>query len=191
MGWLGVDWDAVTAIGQMIGALGVIISLIYLALQVRADARARRSATVHQLTQAFSDSLNAIANNADLARLIFKALTSDKALVGAELLQFETLLAGVFRLYEDSFFQYEARHLDARIWRGFSRRLGLILTYPATRTWWAGTKDDYSPEFQALIAAKLAAAGLKADRPAEASTYLGYRSAKDGRPSGSLETTGP
>jgi hypothetical protein len=39
-----MNWEAVSAIGQIVGAVGVIISVIYLALQVRSNARQTRLA---------------------------------------------------------------------------------------------------------------------------------------------------
>ena len=34
-----MDWDAVAAIGEAVGALAVVVSVIYLALQVRNNTR--------------------------------------------------------------------------------------------------------------------------------------------------------
>ena len=34
-----MDWDAVAAIGEAVGALAVVVSVIYLALQVRKNTR--------------------------------------------------------------------------------------------------------------------------------------------------------
>jgi flagellar biogenesis protein FliO len=37
-----VNWEAISAIGQLVGALAVVISLIYLAREVRSNARDKR-----------------------------------------------------------------------------------------------------------------------------------------------------
>ena len=37
-----MNWDAIGAIGEMIGAAAVVASLLYLALQTRANAREKR-----------------------------------------------------------------------------------------------------------------------------------------------------
>jgi len=34
-----VNWEAISAIGQIVGALAVVISLIYLATEIRSNAR--------------------------------------------------------------------------------------------------------------------------------------------------------
>ena len=41
-----VNWEAINAIGQLVGALAVVISLIYLANQVRSNARETRLAAM-------------------------------------------------------------------------------------------------------------------------------------------------
>lgn len=34
-----MNWDAIGAIGEVVGALAVVISLVYLALQIRQNSR--------------------------------------------------------------------------------------------------------------------------------------------------------
>ena len=34
-----INWEAVSAVGQIIGAIAVVISVVYLAVQVRSNAR--------------------------------------------------------------------------------------------------------------------------------------------------------
>jgi hypothetical protein len=41
-----VNWEAISAIGQIVGALAVVISLIYLATEVRSSVRATREASM-------------------------------------------------------------------------------------------------------------------------------------------------
>ena len=38
-----MDWNAVSAVGQLIGAVGVVLSLIYFAIQVRLNTNALRA----------------------------------------------------------------------------------------------------------------------------------------------------
>ena len=38
-----MNWEAIGAVGEAVGAAGVIISLLYLAVRIRGDARARRA----------------------------------------------------------------------------------------------------------------------------------------------------
>jgi len=47
-----VNWAAISAIGQIVGALAVVISLIYLAREIRSNARAARRASVDTMNVA-------------------------------------------------------------------------------------------------------------------------------------------
>ncbi len=49
-----MDWDALSAIAALIGGAGVVATLIYLAIEIRQNTRAVRSASY----QSFTDSIN-------------------------------------------------------------------------------------------------------------------------------------
>jgi hypothetical protein len=46
-----VNWEAISAIGQIVGAFAVVISLIYLAGEIRSNARSARVASERSLVQ--------------------------------------------------------------------------------------------------------------------------------------------
>jgi hypothetical protein len=46
-----VNWEAISAIGQIVGALAVVISLIYLAREIGSNARSARMASVGSLNR--------------------------------------------------------------------------------------------------------------------------------------------
>jgi hypothetical protein len=52
-----VNWEAISAIGQIVGAIAVVISLIYVAREVRSNARETRRAAMRRWTPSFG-SLN-------------------------------------------------------------------------------------------------------------------------------------
>ena len=49
-----MNWEAISAVGQIVGAAGVIISVIYLAQQVRSNARQTRPASMRSMSDAFN-----------------------------------------------------------------------------------------------------------------------------------------
>jgi heme/copper-type cytochrome/quinol oxidase subunit 1 len=50
-----MNWEMLSAIGQVVAAVGVIISLIYLAAQIREQNKERRRAGINILTAQWSD----------------------------------------------------------------------------------------------------------------------------------------
>ena len=58
------------AVGEMIGGIAVIITLIYLTLQIRQNTRAVRLNTGHAVTEEFRGMFELVAGSSDLAELI-------------------------------------------------------------------------------------------------------------------------
>jgi hypothetical protein len=60
-------------LGQIIGALAVVISLIYVALQIRQNTNAIRSATAQTVHEHFAKWYHLVAADAGLPKLLRKA----------------------------------------------------------------------------------------------------------------------
>src|SRR6202008_2926926 len=61
-------------IGQVIGAIAVVVSLIYVALQIRQNTAAVRSATAQSVHEHFAGWYNAFATDASLPEIGVKGL---------------------------------------------------------------------------------------------------------------------
>ena len=59
----------ISAVGQMLGAVGVIISIVYLAAQIRNQNKENQHATMNVLTSHWSDLNRTLVENPDLAAL--------------------------------------------------------------------------------------------------------------------------
>jgi hypothetical protein len=69
-----MNWDAIDAIGQIVGATGVIASLLYLSVQVRVDAKATRAAAVHGQLEAFRGFLHMVAADGELSAIYLRGI---------------------------------------------------------------------------------------------------------------------
>ena len=153
-----MNWNAISAIGEAIGAMGVIASLLYLAVQIRSDAKERRAATVNERSGAFREFLRLIAENADLSAVLFRGIQDFGALERTELPRFSALLGYLFRVYEENFFQWKEGNLDPHVWYGLESPVDDILAYPGVQKWWATRSHWYSEEFQAFVHRKISTA---------------------------------
>jgi len=75
-----MDWNTVGAIGEMLGAIGVILTLIYLAIQIKDSARAARSAAVTDATTAMQAFYLELGSNALSSQLFLRGLTKPDSL---------------------------------------------------------------------------------------------------------------
>lgn len=128
-----MNWDAVAALAEMLGAVAVVASLLYVAAEVRQNTRqarlAAQQATVHELGHA----LRAQALDREWAELLSRALNGLEKLNPVERVQFLSHVGSIFRLYESAHLHYIEGSLDPRFWRGFERAIADVIGYPGIR----------------------------------------------------------
>jgi len=107
-----VNWEAISAIGQLVGALAVVISLLYLAREVRSSAHATRVASMHSLSDKFNRWSQQLAEQPHLSELYYRGIHDFESLEGTDLIRFFSLMHGAFRNHEEIY------HLQAKaIWK--------------------------------------------------------------------------
>jgi hypothetical protein len=91
-------------LAQVIGAIGIIVSILYLAVQIRQNTRALRLSVHHAMSDAHSHYLTLIAQDADLARLYRAGAADFAALSEEDRSRFDLLLHHVFITFEDAYY---------------------------------------------------------------------------------------
>ena len=124
-----INWDAVGAIGEIVGALAVILTLFYLARQLRHNSEIVESHTkelrlsaLQDTASSFSHLRDPIIRDPDVADIWQKATTDYNALSGVEKLRADSMLQefffarqGVFNRYLDGDYDQWANHSDGLI----------------------------------------------------------------------------
>jgi hypothetical protein len=146
-----MNWEAVGAVGEIIGALGVILSLGYLASQIRAQNREGRLSASTEWTNQFNDFLMSLAENPNLSEVWIKGVHDFSSLAPAEVVQFSSQLGRLFRLGEGIHDQYQQGRFDPKIWRGITRTLEDVARFPGAKAWWPTRSHWYTDEFTTFI----------------------------------------
>jgi len=81
-----MNWEAIGAIGEILGAAAVVVSLIYLAVQIRANHKEVRLAAMHEISVEFRESISTFADP-QMAELFTRVNLQDDTLTDAETLQ--------------------------------------------------------------------------------------------------------
>ncbi len=92
-----MNWDAVGAVGEIVGAIAVVATLLYFAVQIRTAQVAGASSATYSAMEAFSRWRKSILDNADVAESLTKANLREK-LTGREERLVRTLADDLFVL---------------------------------------------------------------------------------------------
>jgi hypothetical protein len=149
-------------IGEFVGGVAVIISLIYVAMQIRQNTRSVRASTFQAVADSLSLFTAEIASDAELTR-IYAAGLSDDLLEQIDRQRFNLLLVSAIRRFESAFLQARSEILDSQQWSGFSAGGVSILVSPGGVAWWREMgRALFTTEFQDFVDAEIERSGPSA-----------------------------
>ena len=147
-----MNWEAISAIGQLVGALAVVISLIYLAREVGSNARATRHATTRSTSEALNRWSQQLTEHPHLTEVYYRGIHDFESLEGADLARFSALVLQAFRNLEAMYYQHLEGHVDPRVWLGFEAAMRDFNAYPGVQAWWRSRSHWFHKEFATFIA---------------------------------------
>src|SRR2546430_15933365 len=101
-----MNWDAISAISQLIGSVAVVLSVLYLALQVHRSTRVARLATQDAAATALRDVTKPLMENAELERIWRLGLEDIGALSVEERARFFHAAYQFLKAFETIHFHY-------------------------------------------------------------------------------------
>jgi hypothetical protein len=136
-----MNWDAIGAVGETIGALAVVISVLYLALQIRQNTSHVRSSGYQAAAQTGNNFLEGLASNPEALRVFHIAQESYVELSDEDRRLAHTLIMQLFLMYESLYYQYEDEVVDPDMWEGRRKMMFGFLSKPGISAWWS----EWSP----------------------------------------------
>lgn len=143
-----MNWEAIGAIGEILGAMAVLATLLYLAAQIRQNSRFVQAATYHSTTRARNDFNFAVATTPDLSALLMRAGDKGVTLDAEEQQRFDAVMWGLFNLFEDSFVQRTHGLLTRESWELTRWAMAGQLTSSAARDWMQRNRPGLSAALQ-------------------------------------------
>ena len=143
--------ETLSALAQLIAAIGVIASLFYLAVQIRQNTRSQRSIVVDSLTSSLINLLGPQASDADLTRAFASATEDWYGTAAADRLRAVAVLFTLFKLFENAWFQKRQGTLDAQQWEGWDAYARMYFHLPGVKTWWKLRRAAFAHGFRDYI----------------------------------------
>lgn len=136
-------------VGSLLGGLGVIGSLVFVALEIRQNTEAVRSATIQAISEQSFDAVAQLVENADL-RAAYEAARTGSALTPEQRLQLKVFYLGIMRIQQNRYLQSQLGVLDLETLL-FVGGQGGAYDLPFFAEYWAEDRDQYPAEFQDFV----------------------------------------
>ena len=154
-----MNWEALGAIGELIGAFGVIVTLGYLAFQVHQNTTQLRrnelvsiAGAVNASTNALRENRRSIFENSDLTEIWVKGMSDPSALNEIESYRFRLVVQNVADAMWDMYSQTVVTDFSPETWETsgipFVER---IMTTPGGRWFWTNFRQTYMNEFRTEV----------------------------------------
>ena len=145
------------SIGEFVAAIATLITLLYLAIQIRQNTRSVRSST-YQAVLDSSNRMNQLLGEPDLQRIYRLGRKDPKQLNEEDLIRFQWLLGQLLNLYEGLFLQHQQGAIDDDFFLNRFATFHHIICQPGPRAQWeASGRRYYSLSFVRRVDELLAA----------------------------------
>lgn len=142
------------SVGSFVSGVAVLVSLVYLAFQVRQATHATRS-EIHQ--NILTGWLGVGTLVAAHAQVFAVGVAADEkgfaAMSDADKLTFVTVAMAMFRHYENAFLQSQEGYVRQEDWNAWANHLSMYLSMPGIKFWWGLRRASFSPAFVKYIEA--------------------------------------
>jgi hypothetical protein len=134
-------------VATLISSIAVLISLIYLGLQIRQSARNQRSIMDRGRSQQVSEWLQFIASP-EIAPLVLRGHACDPTMTPEEHQRYIWCLYPIVLHYEDSFFQYRERMLGEAQYLSICNQMKDSARHAGFREVWSEVRERFPDEFR-------------------------------------------
>jgi hypothetical protein len=131
-----LNWEAIAAVSEGLGALGVIASLLYLARQVRSNTRASQVEAKLAATSYLSSYTDHFIQSPEIHELFLRGRRSIERMDEREYYRFSDLCLKAFWFFSAIHFQLRSGMLTEEEWNETRAVVHYYLRGPGVRAWW-------------------------------------------------------
>ena len=140
---------------EAIGLTGVVVSMIFVGLEIRQNTAATRSTTQQAVYEAGIQSNVNVMNNERLRELLILTEKDPEwvstAPRDADFLLLERFFLNRFNNLENAYYHFLQSTYDSDLWAGQEGWISLIADKPPMRHFWIVFRDSYFPGFQVYM----------------------------------------
>ena len=138
-----MNWDAINAIAEIVGAIAVVVTLWYLALQMRQATHQAYADNLQAALTRWVDVQRACAETTEAAEFFRSALNDYDTLPQAEKLRFNNLMLRIFASFHAILALYQRKLLDEESFGTVENAIVGFLKCPGALAWYNEIRFSY------------------------------------------------
>jgi hypothetical protein len=145
-----MTWEAIAALGEVAGAIGVIASLLYLSRQIGHNTKQMRIATHAETTRDFRGFTRQTLSGG-YSKVLSDGLEDYDSLDAQGKLDFAFLMFDMFKSFEITHYHYLHGSMGEDSWLSWLRLFSSYCVAPGARRYWEVRSEIFTTEFRELV----------------------------------------
>ena len=146
-----MNWEAINAGSQLVSSIAVVLSVLYLGIQVRRSTRVAKVAAQDTAASALRDVTKPFMENAELARIWRAGLEDLEVLSAEDQARFFHAAHQFLKALETIHFHYVYGLLDVQLWEGWRELLRHYVATPGLEYYLSRRGEVFSMRFRKFI----------------------------------------
>ncbi len=143
--------EDIANIGELIGGIGVLVSLIYLSIQVRQNTLAQRAESRLAATRSWTEWYVLGAQDPEIVRIMSDGFLNPYELSSADRGRFLWIFGTIASKIEEMYSQHKAGLIEDSLWNKYRGVLATQLNNPVAKEWWDSQAAPLSDDFRESI----------------------------------------
>ena len=138
-------------IGEFVAAVAVVISLIYLAVQIRQNTKSIRSASNQQILQGIAELNEFLGSTPEVTELFWRGSSNPESLSEEEWHRFIHIASAYIRRMELMFLNHLQGFVPAQVWEAQANNLRRWFSTPGIQRWLSELGASVNADFRAYV----------------------------------------
>src|SRR5205823_12177912 len=146
-----MSWEAINSVSQLVSSVAVVLSVLYLGIQVHRSTRVAKLATQDAAATALRDVSKPLMENAELERIWRIGLEDLSALSTEDRARFFHAAYQYLKAFETIHFHYVYGLMDRQLWEGWRGLLQHYVAAPGMAHYWRLRPEVFSERFRKFV----------------------------------------
>ena len=138
-------------LGEFISGLAVVVTLVYLALQIRHNTRAVRSSMHQDMIESTLRIAESVSDTEDLGRIVLHADEDYDELTDIERIRFDAYAERVFNNFESVFYSYRNSMIEEDLWESWESSYLTDISRASMRRYWQEERPQHLRDFMDFV----------------------------------------
>jgi hypothetical protein len=144
---MAISLDAAAKIGEVVGAMAVVVGLLFVGLEIRGNTVAQQFAATQVLVAEYNAAITSI-NDSDFICIYIAGSSNFKNLPQKDKIRYSIQMQPIFRTFEQLHYSAMQGTIDSNVHSGFRRQFAAIMKLPGNQQFWSARHDWFGDEFQ-------------------------------------------